>query len=93
VPPGVADIAPADPKNGGTALWNNLLKVPVLRKLYDLEVKLQVFIQGIWGLQYVALATHWLIKDEVSWHSNRWQGSRAIDSSPVSGPLPHAAPC
>ena len=64
--PKATDIAPADPANSGTALWNKLLKVPAVRSLYDSEVKLQVFIQGIWGLQYVALATHWMIKDEVS---------------------------
>jgi len=63
VPPDT-DITPADPTNSGTALWNKLLKVPAARKLYDWEVKLQVFIQGIWSLQYVALATHWMIKDE-----------------------------
>mgnify|MGYP004362533009 FL=1 len=73
VPPDT-DITPADPTNSGTALWNKLLKVPAARKLYDWEVKLQVFIQGIWSLQYVALAAHWMIKDEVScawcWQSN-----------------------
>ena len=66
VPPAV-DIAPVDPTNSpNSTFWNKLLMVPAARTLYDSEVELQVFMQGIWGLQYVALATHWMIKDEVS---------------------------